>query len=496
MKQKRYILALDEGTTSARALVYDTESKKIISIAGAEFKQLYPKAGWVEHDALEIWKAQLTSMQQAVSYADIDAEEIYGIGITNQRESVVCWDKTTGKPVYNEICWQCRRTTDFCEKLIADGYGDMIREKTGLVVDAYFSGSKIRWILDNVPKAKELIKEGKLLAGTIDTFLIWKLTDGKVFVTDSTNASRTMLFNIKTNDWDDDLLKLLEVPREILPEIVPSSGIVGYTTLLGKEVAIAGIAGDQQAALFGQACFEMGMAKNTYGTGCFILTNIGNEFKLSQDKLLTTVAWNIGGKLTYAYEGSVFNAGSSVQWIRDELFLIEKASDTERYALRVADTNGVYVVPAFTGLGAPYWDMNARGTICGLTRGANKYHIVRAVLESMAYSSYDVLKAVEKDVGKIKVLKVDGGASNNNFLMQFQADIMDTVIMRPSITETTGLGAAYLAGLATGAYESLYDISKNLCIEREFVPNMERKVAHKKINDWHKAVKRSLNWID
>lgn len=491
--RKRYILSLDEGTTSARALLYDTEDRKIVSIASQEFKQIYPNPGWVEHDAQEIWHAQLTSMQQCVAYADVDAEEIYGIGITNQRETVVMWDAETGKPLHNAICWQCRRTTDYCETL-KETHLDFIRERTGLVVDAYFAGSKIRWLLDNVPESKALLKKGRLRVGTIDTFLIWRLTDGESFVTDSTNASRTMLYNIKTNDWDDDLLELLDIPKEILPKVVPSSGIVGYTRLLGKAVPIAGIAGDQQAALFGQACFEEGMAKNTYGTGCFILMNIGENFKLSEDNLVTTVAWNIGGKLTYAYEGSIFNAGSSVQWLRDELLLIEKAGDTERYALRVPDTNGVYFVPAFTGLGAPYWDMNARGTICGLTRGANKYHFVRAVLESMAYSTYDVIHAMEKDGGKIKILKVDGGASNNNFLMQFQSDILGVQIARPDITETTGLGAAYLAGLATGAYQSLEEISKNIVIGREFIPDMSRELASEKLHGWHKAVKRSLDW--
>lgn len=491
--KKRYILSLDEGTTSARALLYDTKDKKIVSIASQEFKQIYPNPGWVEHDAQEIWHAQLTSMQQAVAYADVDADEIYGVGITNQRETVVMWDSETGRPIHNAICWQCRRTTDFCESL-KEKHLAFIRERTGLVVDAYFSGSKIRWLLDNVPESRELLSVGRLRVGTIDTFLIWKLTDGASFVTDSTNASRTMLYNIKTNDWDDELLALLDIPREILPTIVPSSGIVGHTMLLGKPVPIAGIAGDQQAALFGQACFDVGMAKNTYGTGCFILMNIGNEFKLSEDNLVTTVAWNLDGKITYAYEGSIFNAGSSVQWLRDELLLIKHASDTERYALRVPDTNGVYFVPAFTGLGAPYWDMNARGTVCGLTRGTNKHHFVRAVLESMAYSTYDVIHAMEKDVGKIKILRVDGGASNNNFLMQFQADILNVRIERPEITETTGLGAAYLAGLATGAYKSLDDIAKNVSLGRDFVPAMEESIARQKLNGWHKAVKRSLDW--
>lgn len=491
--KKSYILSLDEGTTSARALLYDTKDKKIVSIAAQEFKQIYPNPGWVEHDAQEIWHAQLTSMQQAVAYADVDADEIYGVGITNQRETVVMWDSETGRPIHNAICWQCRRTTDYCEKL-KEKHLDFIRERTGLVVDAYFSGSKIRWLLDNVPESRELLSLGRLRVGTIDTFLIWKLTDGESFVTDSTNASRTMLYNIKTNDWDDELLALLDIPREILPTIVPSSGIVGHTLLLGKPVPIAGIAGDQQAALFGQACFDVGMAKNTYGTGCFILMNIGNEFKLSEDNLVTTVAWNLDGKLTYAYEGSIFNAGSSVQWLRDELLLIKNASDTERYALRVPDTNGVYFVPAFTGLGAPYWDMNARGTVCGLTRGTNKHHFVRAVLESMAYSTYDVVHAMEKDVGKIKILRVDGGASNNNFLMQFQADILNVKIERPIITETTGLGAAYLAGLATGAYKNLDDIVKNVSVGREFTPDMDKATAEQKLNGWHKAVKRSLDW--
>lgn len=491
--KKRYILSLDEGTTSARALLYDTKDKKIVSIASQEFKQIYPNPGWVEHDAQEIWHAQLTSMQQAVAYADVDADEIYGVGITNQRETVVMWDSETGRPIHNAICWQCRRTTDYCE-MLKEKYLDFIRERTGLVVDAYFSGSKIRWLLDNVPESKELLSLGRLRVGTIDTFLIWKLTDGASFVTDSTNASRTMLYNIKNNDWDDELLTLLNIPREILPTIVPSSGIVGHTLLLGKPVPIAGIAGDQQAALFGQACFDEGMAKNTYGTGCFILMNIGNKFKLSDDNLVTTVAWNLGGKLTYAYEGSIFNAGSSVQWLRDELLLIKHASDTERYALRVPDTNGVYFVPAFTGLGAPYWDMNARGTVCGLTRGTNKHHFVRAVLESMAYSTYDVVHAMEKDVGKIKILRVDGGASNNNFLMQFQADILNVKIERPVITETTGLGAAYLAGLATGAYENLDDIVKNVSIGRDFTPDMDATTSEQKLAGWHKAVKRSLDW--
>lgn len=494
--EKRYILALDEGTTSARSLIYDTKKKEIVSIAAQEFKQFYPIPGYVEHDANEIWKAQLTSMQQVVSYAGIDADELYGIGITNQRESVVLWNKKTGEPIYNSICWQCRRTTDFCEKLIADGYSDMIRQKTGLVIDAYFSASKINWLLKKIPKAQELLKNGNLLAGTMDTFLIWNLTKGSSFVTDASNASRTMLYNIKENKWDEELLNLFEIPREILPKVVSSSEIVGYTNILGKQVPIAGIAGDQQAALFGQACFEKGMAKNTYGTGCFILSNIGKEFKLSEDKLLTTIAWNINGETTYAYEGSVFNAGASVQWLRDEMLLIEKASDTEKYAKRVQDTDGVYVVPAFTGLGAPYWNMNARGTICGITRGSNKYHIVRAVLESMAYSSYDVLNTMKKDIGDISLLKCDGGASNNNFLMQFQSDIMNVKIKRPKITETTGIGACYLAGLATGAYKNLEDIAQDWEHKIEFEPQMSRDEAEEKIKGWHKAVSRSLDWID
>ncbi len=494
---KRYIVALDEGTTSARAVVFDTKLRAITSIANQEFTQIYPQTGWVEHDPLEIWKAQLTSLQQAVAYAGIEPEEIYGIGITNQRETVVMWDRKTGKPVANAIVWQCRRTAEACEKLKKEGLVDFIRERTGLVVDAYFSATKIAWLLEHYPETQDLIKEGRLCVGTIDTFLIWNLTKGESFVTDATNASRTMLFNIFTGDWDDELLELFHIPREILPRVVSSSEIVGYTRLLGASVPVCGIAGDQQAALFGQACFRKGSAKNTYGTGCFILMNVGDEPVLSENNLITTVAWKIGDKMTYALEGSIFNAGSTIQWARDEMKLIKNAAESEKFATKVSGTDGVYVVPAFTGMGAPYWNMEARGTIVGITRGTNRYHVVRACLEAMAYSTRDILLEMQKDCGfTLAQLKCDGGASNNNFLMQFQSDILDCEINRPCITETTALGAVYLAGLASGAYNSLDEIAESWSCDRVFLPSMEEDVREKLYAGWRKAVSRSLDWAE
>ena len=492
----KYIMSFDQGTTSSRCILFD-KGGNIVSMAQKEFKQYYPKNGWVEHDAEEIWKTQLEVSVEAMKKADVKSSDISAIGITNQRETTVVWDKYTGKPVYNAIVWQCRRTSDYADELKKNGFTDMIAEKTGLVIDAYFSATKLKWILDNVEGAKEKAKKGDLLFGTIDTWLIWNLTGGKIHVTDYTNASRTMLFNIKTLKWDKDILSLLDIPENMLPEVKESSHIYGYTekSLFGGEIPIGAAAGDQQAALFGQACFSQGEAKNTYGTGCFMLMNTGNKPVYSKNGLLTTIAWGINNEITYALEGSVFVAGALIQWLRDELKIIDSSAQSEQLAQSVEDTNGVYIVPAFTGLGAPYWDQYARGTIVGITRATTRSHIVRAALESIAYEVNDILKAMENDAGiDLKVLKVDGGASANNFLMQFQSDILGVNVDRPACIETTALGAAYLAGLAVGYYKSVDDINKNRRIDRIFTPEMDRISAQNKVKYFKKAVKSSLGW--
>lgn len=491
---KRYIIALDEGTTSARTLIYDVKKKEVVSVRNNAFRQIFPKPGWVEHDAEEIYKAQYLSLLEAVSAVpNFKFSDVYALGITNQRETVVAWDKRTLTPIYNAIVWQCRRTTEMTERLAP--LKDKIQQKTGLVLDAYFSATKIQWILKNVPVARKLAREGNLRVGTIDTFLIAKLTEGKTFVTDYSNASRTMLFNINTLQWDDELLFELGIPREILPDVVPSSAIVGEADILGQKVPIGGIAGDQQSALFGQGCFEEGCAKNTYGTGCFILMNTGEKPIFSKNGLLTTIAWGVDGKITYALEGSIFNAGSSLQWLRDELNLIKTSHEVDIFAEEVEDTAGVYVVPAFTGLGAPYWNMKARGAIVGLTRGANKKHIARATLESIAYSTKDIVGLMEDDSGiKLKHLKVDGGASKSNFLMQFQADMLGKSIIRPSAQELTAMGAIYLAGLSSGAFGNLDEVEKNFAVGRVFERTMDENAVNDKYRGWKKAVGRSLDW--
>ena len=494
---KNYIMALDQGTTSSRAIIFDQEGNNV-GTSQTEFTQIYPKAGWVEHDAMEIWGTQSGMARQVLEVNGIRPEEVAAIGITNQRETTVVWDRETGRPIYNAIVWQCRRTSDICDDLKALGMTDIVRKKTGLVIDAYFSGTKIKWLLDNVEGAREKAEAGKLLFGTIDTWLIWNLTRGKVHVTDYSNASRTMLFNIHTLQWDEELLETLDIPKSMLPEVKPSSEVYGYTdeqTFGGARIPIAGDAGDQQAALFGQACFEPGMAKNTYGTGCFMLMNTGEEPIASENGLLTTIAWGREGKVTYALEGSIFIAGASIQWLRDELRLIYDAAQSEYYANLVEDTNGVYVVPAFTGLGAPYWDMYARGTIVGLTRGVKREHIVRATLESIAYQTRDVLSAMEEDSSiKLKTLKVDGGASANNFLMDFQADILGVPVKRTSVEETTALGAAYLAGLAVGFWKDLDEIKEKWEMDREFIPEMEEEKKEELYRKWTKAVECSAGW--
>ncbi|WP_315165903.1 glycerol kinase GlpK [Metaclostridioides mangenotii] len=493
--EKNYIMALDQGTTSSRAIIFN-RAGEIVRVAQKEFSQIFPNPGWVEHDAMEIWGSQSGVLREVIETAGIRPDEIASIGITNQRETTVVWDKYTGKPVYNAIVWQCRRTSEICDDLKNRGLEDKIKEKTGLLIDAYFSATKLKWLLDNVDGARERAKKGDLLFGTIDTWLIWNLTRGKVHVTDYSNASRTMMFNINTLEWDEEILDELDIPECMLPEVKPSSYLYGYTDdhmLAGAEIPISGCAGDQQAALFGQTCFEEGTAKNTYGTGCFLLMNTGEKPVRSKNGLLTTIAWGINGKINYALEGSIFVAGASIQWLRDELNLINTAEESEEYASRVEDTNGVYVVPAFTGLGAPYWDMYARGTISGLTRGAKKEHLIRATLESIAYQTKDVLQAMQDDSGiDLKALKVDGGASNNNFLMQFQSDILDVKIFRPEIVETTALGAAYLAGLAVGFYNDKDEISSNWRIKREFNPQMNDCVRDEKYKGWKKAISRSL----
>lgn len=494
---KKYVMALDQGTTSCRAILFDKESK-IVGVTQKEFTQIYPKAGWVEHDAEEIWSTQYGVIAELIAKTGIKADEIASIGITNQRETTVVWDKNTGKPVYNAIVWQCRRTTAICDDLKAKGYEDMVREKTGLVVDAYFSGTKVKWILDNVEGARAKAEKGELLFGTTDTWLIWKLTGGKVHVTDYSNASRTMMFNIRELHWDEELLKMLDVPQGMLPEVHNSSEVYGNTdpgVFLGYEIPIAGVAGDQQAALFGQACYEPGDAKNTYGTGCFMLMNTGSKIHTSKHGLLTTIAWGIDGKVEYALEGSIFIAGAAIQWLRDGLKMIDVAPDSEYFAKKVKDTDGVYFVPAFVGLGAPYWDMRARGGIFGLTRGTTKSHIIRAALDSLAYQTKDVLGSMEADSGiTLKSLRVDGGAVANNLLMQFQADILGTRVDRPEIIETTALGAAYLAGLAVGFWESKEELATRWLLDQRFEPEMEEEKRAKLYKGWLKAVERTKDW--
>lgn len=496
MMEKKYILALDQGTTSSRAILFN-KAGEIVNVAQKEFTQIYPKAGWVEHNAMEIWATQSGVAREVLEIAGVRAEEIASIGITNQRETTVVWDKNTGQPVYNAIVWQCRRTASICDDIKARGMEDYIRENTGLVVDAYFSGTKVKWILENVEGAKEKAEAGDLLFGTVDSWLIWNLTRGKVHVTDYSNASRTMLYNIKDLKWDEKILADFGIPASVLPEVKPSSEVYGSTdpSMFGVEIPIAGVAGDQQAALFGQACYEDGMVKNTYGTGCFMLMQTGEKMIPSKNGLLTTIAWGLDGKVEYALEGSVFMGGATIQWLRDELKLINDAQDSEYFATKVDDTNGVYVVPAFAGLGAPYWDMYARGTIVGLTRGANRNHIIRAALESIAYQSMDLIKSMEEDSGlKLSTLRVDGGATANNFLMQFQSDILGADVQRPEVTETTALGAAYLAGLAVGFWNSKEEIAKNWAIERTFTADMSSDDREKKSSDWVKAVGRAQAW--
>jgi glycerol kinase len=490
-------MALDQGTTSSRAIIFDHKGK-IVRAAQNEFTQYYPKAGWVEHDPMEIWGTQSGVAREVLESAGIRPNEIAAIGITNQRETTVVWDKNTGKPIYNAIVWQCRRTASICDDLKAKGLEDYIRENTGLVVDAYFSGTKIKWILDNVEGAREKAEKGELLFGNIDTWLIWNLTRGKVHVTDYSNASRTMIYNIKELKWDEKILEELDIPKSMLPEVKPSSEVYGVTdprTFGGAQIPISGIAGDQQAALFGEACFEPGMAKNTYGTGCFMLMNTGEEMVRSQNGLLTTIAWGVDGKVEYALEGSIFVAGAVIQWLRDELKLIYSAKDSEYFATQVEDNNGVYLVPAFVGLGAPYWDMYARGTMVGLTRGTNQNHIIRAALESIAYQTRDVLEAMQEDSGiDLQELRVDGGAVENNFLMQFQSDILGVPVHRPEVIETTALGAAYLAGFAVGFWSGKEEISNRWNVDRVFEANMEEERKEKLYKGWKRAVTRSLKW--
>ena len=490
-------MVLDQGTTSSRAIIFNHEGE-IVASSQREFSQIYPKAGWVEHDPMEIWGTQSGVAREVLEKTGIRPQQIAAIGITNQRETTVVWDKKTGKPIYNAIVWQCRRTANICDTLKEKGLEGYIRQNTGLVVDAYFSATKIKWILDNVEGARERAEKGELAFGNIDTWIIWNLTRGKVHVTDYSNASRTMMFNIKNLSWDEKILKELQIPLSMLPDVKPSSHIYGYTdheTFGGADIPISGAAGDQQAALFGQTCFKPGMAKNTYGTGCFMLMNTGANIVPSKNGLLTTIAWGVDGKIEYALEGSIFVAGASIQWLRDELKIIRDASESEYLATKVNDSNGVYVVPAFVGMGAPYWDMYARGTIVGLTRGAKAEHIVRATLESIAYQTRDVLEAMQEDAGiELKSLKVDGGAVVNNFLMQFQSDILGVDVDRPEVTETTALGAAYLAGLAVGYWENKDSIAGKWKINRQFKPQMEPQGREKLYSGWKRAVERSLNW--
>jgi glycerol kinase len=494
--KKSYILSFDQGTTSSRAIIYNREGT-IVKIAQKEFTQIYPKAGWVEHDPMEIWGSQSGVVSEILATTGIPAEEIAAIGITNQRETTVVWERKTGKPVYNAIVWQCRRTSDICDELKARGLGNYIWENTGLVLDAYFSGTKIKWILDNVEGARQKAQNGKLLFGNIDTWLIWNLTRGKVHITDYSNASRTMLYNIKDLKWDERILKELDIPASMLPEVKPSSAVYGNTDarIFGAEIPIAGDAGDQQAALFGQACYMPGMVKNTYGTGCFMLMLTGEKLVHSANGLLTTIAWGVNNKVEYALEGSIFIAGAAIQWLRDNLKVIYDAKDSEYFATKVEDSLGVYVVPAFVGLGAPYWDMYARGAILGLTRGTTRNHIIRATLESIAYQTRDVLELMRNECGiDLCELRVDGGACANNFLMQFQADILGIPVERPEIIETTALGAAYLAGLAVGFWKDQSMVAERRQVNRKFIPSMNEDKRKELYDNWKKAVKRAMHW--
>ena len=492
----KYIMALDSGTTSNRCILFNAAGD-ICSVAQKEFTQIFPHPGWVEHDADEIFSTQLEVARQAMANIGATATDIAAIGITNQRETTICWNRQTGRPVYNAIVWQCRRTAPYCDSLVQEGLVDTIRSKTGLVIDPYFSGTKIRWILENVPGTRNLAENGDLLFGTVETWLIWKLTGGKVHVSDYSNASRTMLFNINTLQWDEEILNKLDIPASMLPKPVPSSEVYGYTTaqFFGAPIPIAGAAGDQQAALFGQTCFDAGDSKCTYGTGAFLLMNTGEKPIFSGNGLVTTIAWGLNGKVNYALEGSIFVAGAAIQWLRDELRFIESAADSEYMAQKVKDTNGCYVVPAFTGLGAPYWDAYARGAVLGLTRGVNKYHIIRATLDSIAYQTNDVLSAMEADSGiALSALKVDGGASANNYLVQTQADISNAPVLRPCCVETTAMGAAYLAGLAVGYWVNTEDIRKNWAVDRSFQPKLDEASRTKRLKGWKKAVASISLW--
>ena len=492
----KYVMSLDQGTTSSRCILFNKEGL-IVSVAQKEFTQIFPSPGLVEHDPMEIWATQLGVAQEAMAKIGATATDISAIGITNQRETTVVWNKNTGVPVYNAIVWQCRRTAGMCDELKAVGFDKVVRNKTGLILDAYFSGTKVKWILDNVDGARDEAEKGNLLFGTIDTWLIWKLTNGAVHVTDYTNASRTLLYDIHELQWDDEILETLNIPKSMLAEVKPSSYVYGYTdnSIFGSPIAIAGAAGDQQAALFGQTCYQAGTAKNTYGTGCFLLMNTGEKAVDSHNGLLTTIAYGINGKVNYALEGSVFVAGAAIQWLRDELRMIKTAAESGEYASMVESTDGVYMVPAFVGLGAPYWDPYARGAIVGLTRGTKKEHFIRAALESIAYQTNDVLKAMQEDSGiTLKALKVDGGACANNFLMQFQSDLLDVQVDRPEVIETTALGAAYLAGLAVGYWKDQEEISKNWALSRSFKPKMTEENRTELLKGWHKAVGRSMDW--
>ena len=492
----KYVMALDSGTTSNRCILFN-ERGEMCSVAQKEFTQYFPKPGWVEHDATEIWLTQYAVAAEALGRAGATAADIAAIGITNQRETTIVWDRETGEPIHNAIVWQDRRTAEYCDSLLDRGLRDSFQKKTGLMIDPYFSATKLRWLLENVPGARKKAEKGQLLFGTVDTWLIWKLTGGKVHVTDYSNASRTMLFNIVDLQWDEDILRELDIPAAMLPTPMPSSAVYGQTVseLFGASIPIAGAAGDQQSALFGQTCFEAGEAKNTYGTGCFLLMNTGTEPVFSENGLVTTIAWGLDGAVEYALEGSVFVAGSAIQWLRDQLRLVDSAADSEYFARKVEDTNGCYVVPAFTGLGAPFWDPYARGAIVGLTRGVNKYHIIRATLESLAYQTYDVLRAMEADSGiRLSALRVDGGASANNLLMQIQSNVIQAPVHRPSCVETTAMGAAYLAGLAVGYWKSVDDVKKNWAIDRVFTPEIGVEEQKRLLDGWHRAVGCTYGW--
>ena len=494
---KQYVIALDQGTTSSRCILFDRE-QNIVGVAQREFTQIYPKPGWVEQDPMEIWSSQSSVLTEVLAQTGIAPTEVAAIGITNQRETTIVWDKATGRPIYNAIVWQCRRTASLCEELKTDGaFSDYIKEHTGLLIDAYFSATKLKWILDHVEGARERARAGELLFGTVDSWLVWKLTGGKAHVTDYTNASRTMLFDIRNLCWDEEICRRLDIPMEMLPQVCSSSQVYGFANLQGVEVPIAGIAGDQQAALFGQGCFHPGEAKNTYGTGCFLLMNTGEQLCRSENGLLTTIAIGLNGRVQYALEGSVFVGGAVIQWVRDELRFISESRDAEYYASKVPDTGGVYLVPAFTGLGAPYWDMYARGALVGLTRGTNRDHIIRAAQESIAYQSWDLVDAMEKDTGiPLSALNADGGASRDKFLMQFQADILNKPVRRPVIRETTALGAALLAGLATGVWSSQEEVKSRMKTDSLYEPAMDEAKRQRLLRGWHKAVGRSLGWAE